>query len=36
MGHEEYTGIRVTPSVYNTLAEVDYFADAVEKELGKG
>lgn len=33
MGHEEYTGIRVTPNVYNTLAEVDYFADAVEKEL---
>jgi len=31
--HEEYTGIRVTPSVYTTLAEVDYFASAVEKEL---
>jgi len=31
--HEEYTGIRVTPSVYTTLGEVDYFAAAVEKEL---
>ncbi len=31
--HEEYTGIRVTPSVYTTLAEVDYFAAAVEQEL---
>jgi selenocysteine lyase/cysteine desulfurase len=34
MPHEEYVGIRVTPSVYTTLAEVDYFAGAVEKELG--
>ena len=33
MGHEEYTGMRVTPSVYSTLADVDYFARAVEKEL---
>jgi selenocysteine lyase/cysteine desulfurase len=33
MPHEEYTGIRVTPSVYTTLAEVDYFASAVEQEL---
>ncbi len=33
--HAEYTGIRVTPSVYSTLAEVDYFASAVEKELMK-
>jgi isopenicillin-N epimerase len=31
--HEEYTGIRITPSVYTTLAEVDYFSSAVEKEL---
>jgi isopenicillin-N epimerase len=31
--HAEYTGIRVTPSVYTTLAEVDYFVSAVEKEL---
>jgi selenocysteine lyase/cysteine desulfurase len=27
----EYTGIRVTPSVYTTLAEMDYFVSAVEK-----
>ncbi len=31
--HEEYVGIRVTPSVYTNLEEVDYFASAVEKEL---
>jgi selenocysteine lyase/cysteine desulfurase len=33
MPHEEYVGIRITPSVYTTLAEVDYFSAAVEKEL---
>jgi selenocysteine lyase/cysteine desulfurase len=33
MAHEEYTGIRVTPSVYTTVQEVDYFAKAVETEL---
>jgi len=33
MGHEEYVGIRITPSVYTTLAEIDYFAGAVKKEL---
>jgi isopenicillin-N epimerase len=33
MAHEEYVGIRITPSVYTTLAEIDYFAGAVEKEL---
>jgi isopenicillin-N epimerase len=33
-GHEEYTGIRVTPSVYTTVQEVDFFASMVEKELG--
>jgi selenocysteine lyase/cysteine desulfurase len=33
MGHEEYTGLRITPSVYSTLSEVDYFANAVDKEL---
>jgi isopenicillin-N epimerase len=31
--HEEYTGIRITPSVYTTLAEVDFFASSVELEL---
>jgi isopenicillin-N epimerase len=33
MPHAEYTGIRITPSVYTTVQEIDYFADAVEKEL---
>ncbi len=33
MRHEEYTGIRITPSVYTTVAEIDYFVSAVEQEL---
>jgi selenocysteine lyase/cysteine desulfurase len=32
--HAEYTGIRVTPSVYTTVQEVDFFSSMVEKELG--
>jgi selenocysteine lyase/cysteine desulfurase len=31
--HEEYTGLRITPNVYTTLREIDFFADTVEKEL---
>jgi selenocysteine lyase/cysteine desulfurase len=31
--HEEYTGLRVTPNVYTTVGEVDYFADMVEREV---
>lgn len=31
--HAEYIGIRVTPSVYTTVQEIDYFASAVEKEI---
>jgi selenocysteine lyase/cysteine desulfurase len=31
--HAEYTGMRITPSVYTTLREIDYFSAAVEKEL---
>jgi selenocysteine lyase/cysteine desulfurase len=31
--HEEYIGIRVTPSVYTTPHEIDYFANAVLSEL---
>ena len=31
--HAEYVGIRVTPSVYTTLGEVDYFVGAVEREV---
>jgi selenocysteine lyase/cysteine desulfurase len=33
MGHEEYTGIRVTASVYTTVREIDYFVSAVHREL---
>ena len=33
MGHEEYTGLRITPHIYTTLKEIDVFADAVEKEV---
>ena len=29
--HEEFQGIRVSPAVYNTLDEVDRFADAMER-----
>jgi len=32
MGHEEYTGIRITASVYTTVQEIDYFVNAVNKE----
>ena len=27
----EYQGLRVTPNVYTTLEEVDYFAEVMEK-----
>ena len=33
MGHEEYSGLRVTPHIYSTLKDVDLFAAMVEKEL---
>jgi isopenicillin-N epimerase len=32
--HEEFDGIRVTPSVYTTVDEIDRFAEAVEGQLG--
>jgi selenocysteine lyase/cysteine desulfurase len=34
--HKEFKGIRVTPNVYTTLAEVDTFSDAVEKVIRSG
>ncbi|HMG33654.1 MAG TPA: aminotransferase class V-fold PLP-dependent enzyme [Blastocatellia bacterium] len=34
--HEEFRGIRVTPNVYTTTAEVDFFCDAVERALRSG
>jgi selenocysteine lyase/cysteine desulfurase len=33
MGHEEYTGMRITPNVYTPLHDVDFFVEAVEREL---
>jgi selenocysteine lyase/cysteine desulfurase len=33
MPHAEYTGLRVTPHIYSTLREVDFFADMVEREV---
>jgi selenocysteine lyase/cysteine desulfurase len=33
MRHSEYTGIRITASVYTTVEEIDYFAESVKKEL---
>ena len=34
--HEEFEGIRVSPSVYSTLEEVDRFAEAMERVLRDG
>ena len=33
MQHEEYDGLRITPHIYSTLREIDYFAERVEQEL---
>jgi selenocysteine lyase/cysteine desulfurase len=33
MPHTEYSGLRITPNVYTTVGEVDFFASMVEKEL---
>ena len=33
VGHPEYTGVRITPSVYTTVRDIDYFVRAVESEL---
>ena len=33
VGHEEYDGLRITPHIYSTIGDVDYFAESVEKEL---
>jgi hypothetical protein len=34
MIHEEYTGLRITPNIYTPAADIDFFAGAVERELG--
>ncbi len=36
IGHPACTGIRVTPNVYTTLAEIDRFAEAMEEVILKG
>ncbi len=36
IGHEECPGIRVTPSVYTTLDEIDQFAEAMENVIRTG
>ena len=36
MGHEEYNGLRITPHVYSTLRDIDFFSEAVEKEVKGG
>ncbi len=33
MGHPEYGGLRITPNIYSTVKDVDYFASVIEKEL---
>ncbi len=33
VANEEYSGLRVTPHIYSTVEDVDYFADIVEKEV---
>jgi isopenicillin-N epimerase len=34
--HEEFQGLRVTPNVYTTLAEVDAFAEEMERVIRQG
>ena len=31
--HEEYTGLRITPNVYTTVRDIDFFSEMVEREL---
>jgi selenocysteine lyase/cysteine desulfurase len=33
MAHSEYTGIRVTPHIYTTVRDVDFFSECVAREL---
>ena len=34
--HEEFQGLRITPSVYTTLSELDRFCDLMDQIAGKG
>jgi selenocysteine lyase/cysteine desulfurase len=36
IGHPEFSGIRITPNVYNSLDEIDTFSDAVLKAIKSG
>lgn len=36
MVHDEYQGVRITPNVYTTLAEVDSFARVIERVVERG
>lgn len=36
IGHEECPGLRISPSVYTTLEELDRFCDAVERAIRDG
>ena len=36
IGHEECTGLRISPSVYTTLEELDRFCEAVEWAIANG
>ncbi len=36
MPHEEFTGLRITPNVYSTVRDIDWFADTVEREVARG
>jgi selenocysteine lyase/cysteine desulfurase len=33
MPHAEYTGLRITPHIYSTPRDIDFFSEAVEKEV---
>ena len=36
INHDEFNGLRITPSVYTTLEELDRFCDAVEWAINNG
>ena len=31
--HEAYSGLRITPNIYSTIRDIDFFSDAMEREL---
>src|ERR1017187_10551658 len=33
MPHDAYSGLRITPNIYSTVRDIDYFSEMVEKEL---